>query len=98
RVKGMQIQPMAPRYNRQGLFEVGAQLVGSARFAQIVAGNGQAAAEVAVRVFKSADVVPLPTVERNRNVAQPVERGFDVDAERSVPFARQSVSFLHSQI
>ena len=49
------------------------KLVGRAGLAGIMAGDGQAAAELLARVLEPADVVALPAVERDRDRREPLE-------------------------
>ena len=84
----MEVQPLFARNQRERLFEVGAELVGVPRAARIVAGHGEAAVEGGA-VFEAGDVVALPAVKADRNLVEPVERRFDIDAEIGIDFFRR---------
>ena len=64
-VDRVQIDRCLPGIRRSARFEIGAQLVGRAGLAGIIAGHGQPAAERPARAFEPADVVALPAMERN---------------------------------
>ena len=66
-VKGVQVQAMFAGDQRKGFLQIGAKFFRRARFAGIIAGGDQSAAERAAEIFKSADIVALPAVERNGN-------------------------------
>ena len=71
---------------------VAAQLVGRPRLAGIIAGRGEAAAQLAVRLFEPADVVSLPAVEGDRHGGEPLEGRIRVDAEIGVAPLGERVS------
>ena len=90
-VAGVQIQAVRAGNERQGLVQVAAQLVGRAGLAGIIAGDGQAAAQLLADCLKPADVVALPAVQRDRDGGQPLERASR--HRRPIPrycFARQA--------
>ena len=64
-VERVKIQAMFARNEREGFFQVRTQLVRCPRFAGIISRGGQSATESATGVFKSAEVVALPAVERD---------------------------------
>ena len=68
-----------------------AQLVGCPRLAGIVAGHRQAAAQLAVRFLESADVVPLPAMERDGDGAKPRQRRIGVDTEVGIALSGELV-------
>ena len=72
----------------EGFFKIGAEFLRRAGAAEVVAGDGQAAAEFGRGVFEAADVVALPAVERNGNRGETVEGAIGIDAEFGVLFAR----------
>ena len=84
-----------PGIRRERLVEVGAQFVGRARLARVVAGDGQAAADRLAGVLEPADVVALPAVQRDRNPGKPLERPVDVDAQGGVSLLRQREGLFH---
>ena len=65
-VEGVQVEAMPAGNQREGLFRVGAQLLGCARLARIVAGRRQPAAELHPELLEPADVISLPAVQRDR--------------------------------
>ena len=44
-----------------------------------MAGDGQTASKLLAGVFKTADIVSLPAMERNRNARQSRQRHIDID-------------------
>ena len=80
---------------RQRLVQVGAELVGRAGLAGIVAGDRQAAADRLARALEPADVVPLPAVQRDRDGRQPLEGRLDVDAPFRVLLLRLGEGVFH---
>ena len=85
-VEGVQVEAMASGDQREGLFGVGAELLGRARLARIVAGRGQPAAELHPELLEPADVIPLPAVQRDGDLRQPGECRIGIDAVLGVPF------------
>ena len=79
-VAGVEVQAVRAGQERQRLVQVGPQLVGRAGLAGIVAGDRQAAAELLARVLETADVVPLPAVQRDRDRREPRQGRIDIDA------------------
>ena len=90
-VEGVQVEPVLSRDDRQGRVEVGAEFVGGAGAAGIVAGDGQAAADHAPLVLEATDVVPLPAVERHGNLREGRAGLLGIHAERLVTFAAKFV-------
>lgn len=80
-VAGMQVQAMLPGNEREHLLDIAAKFIGRAGLAGIVAGDGQAAAEFLSHVLKAANVVPLPTVQRNGNIRQLRHRLFGIHTQ-----------------
>jgi len=85
---------MAARKQGKRLFQVGAQFLGSAGLAGMISGDGQTTAEFSAGLFKSADIIALPAVERNGNPGELAEGAPDVHTQFIVPFLRQrEISF-----
>src|SRR5579862_6541485 len=61
-VEGVKVQAMFAGNQRKRLVQIGAEFIRCARFAGMVAGGDESAAEGGVRVFKTADIVALPAV------------------------------------
>jgi hypothetical protein len=80
-VEGVQIEPMRTGNQRKRLVQVGSQLVRRSRLAGIVSRHRQPAAQLFTGVFEAADVVALPTVERDRNRRESLDGRVGVDAE-----------------
>jgi hypothetical protein len=79
-IHGVKIQPMAAGDEGEGLFQVGAKLIGRAGFARIISGNGQPAAKYRAALLKTADVVPLPAMKTDRHGREAGNGGIAVDA------------------
>ena len=79
-VAGVQVQAVRAGDQRQGLVQVGPQLVGRAGLARIIAGDRQAAAQFLARVLESAHVVALPAVQRNGDTRQTLHSPIHVHA------------------
>jgi hypothetical protein len=69
-VDGMQVQPVPAGDEAVGQVEVAPQLVGRASLARVIAGGLNAAARQSGGTLEAADVIPLPTVQRDGKVAQ----------------------------
>jgi hypothetical protein len=69
-VEGVEVEAVFAGDEGERHFEVGAEFVRGAGLAGVVAGHGDAAAEAFAGVFKAADVVALPAVERDRDAGQ----------------------------
>src|SRR5205814_850518 len=63
-INRVQTHAMFAGDKRKGLFDVGPQFLRCARLAGVIAGNGEATTQRAVRVFETADVIALPAMER----------------------------------
>ena len=84
-VHGVEIDPVAPRDEGEGLLEVGPELVDRPGPARIAARDLQAAAvEARARALEAADVVALPAVDGERDRLQAGQRFFRVDAPLGV--------------
>ena len=62
-IRAVQRQAVIARNQAVCLVEVAPQFIDIARFARIVAGGHDAAAEPALRVLEAADIVPLPAMQ-----------------------------------
>ena len=93
-VAGVEVQAVRAGDQREGLVEVGAQFVGRAGLAGIVARDRQAAADRLAGVLEAADVVALPAVERDGDARQPRQGELGVHAERRVAIAGVYVGSL----
>src|SRR5208283_1089030 len=89
-VAGVQVQPGGAGNHRERLVQIKAELVGIAGLARIVPGDRKAAAECFATVLKTADVITLPTVQRDRNRTQLRKGGIDVHAQSRVTLLCQS--------
>ena len=67
------------------------QLVRVARFAGIIAGGHNAAAQASVRIFKAADIIPLPAVQADRQGFQDAQRLLSINAQCGVSLAGQGI-------
>ena len=77
----VQRQAVIARDQTVGFVEIAAQFVDIGGFAGIIAGRHDAAAEPALGVFESADIIALPAVQANRHGLQYVQGGVGVDAK-----------------
>jgi len=83
-VAGVEVEPMRAGDHCQGVVQVGAQLVGRARLARVIARHRQPAANLFAGVLETADIVTLPAVQRDWNLGQPLKRPVDIDPQRRV--------------
>src|SRR5882724_12652304 len=60
-IRGVQIEPMLPRYQRKGLLHIRSQFISRPRFPRIISRDGQASPQTFTRFFKAAHVISLPT-------------------------------------
>ena len=83
----MQVQAMLAGQKRENLVQILPQLRQRARLAGIVArGLDAAASEARFGIFKTADIVALPAMERKGDLRQPVQGRFRIDTMRGVGF------------
>jgi len=94
-VERVEVQSMPARDEGERLVQVGAQFFGGSRFAGIISGGHETAAQSAGRAFKTADVIALPAVERNRDRRKFLNDLFRVHAGGFIPTAGQLVSAFH---
>src|ERR1035441_9171495 len=66
-IEGVEIEAMFARDKRKGLFQISAQFIRRARLARIISRGDESAAQRPAEIFKAADVVALPAVERDWN-------------------------------
>src|SRR5262249_52590155 len=97
-VDGVQVDAVPAGDQVQRLVQVGAQLVGVARLAGVVAGGLDAAAGQADVVLEAPDVVALPAVQGNGDAAQHVQRPVGADAEAGVTVAGPLVASFNGGI
>ena len=90
-VHRVQVDAMGAGHERQGRCIVGAQFIGCAGLAGVVAGDRQAAAHVDAQVFKTGVVVALPAVQRDGHLGQLLEGPIGVDAQVGVALLRRCI-------
>jgi len=88
-VEGVKVQAVLAGDQRVGLLQVGAQLLGRAGFAGIIAGGNEAAGQHTAGMFKTADVVALPAVEGDRYLGQDFQGAVNIHAEFRIAFPGQ---------
>src|SRR5580658_5372095 len=66
-VECVQIQAMLARDERECLVDVGTEFVWRAGFAGMIARDGESVAECAANIFKAANVIALPALQRDGN-------------------------------
>ena len=64
-------------------------------YGPMMQGLGQSAAEFRRGVFKAADVVALPAVERDRNRGETIKGAIGIDAKFGILFARECIGSIH---
>jgi hypothetical protein len=65
-IHGVQVEAVPARNEAVGPVEILAQLDRRAGFARVVAGGHDAAAQPAIRVFETTDIIALPAVQADR--------------------------------
>ena len=90
-VDGMKVHAVGAGNEGEGLVEVGAEFVGVAGFAGIVAGGLDAAAGKARGTLETADIIPLPAMQRNGDVAQCGQGAVGINAGGGVIFTGETV-------
>jgi hypothetical protein len=91
-VERVQVEAVASRNQRKRHRGVGAQLIGRARLARVVAGRRQPSAEALAETLEAADVIPLPAVQRDRDAGEALQRRFSVDPEVGILLLRERIS------
>ena len=94
-VEGVQVQPVLARDLGIGKFQIGAQLVGGAGAAGVIAGGLDAAAGTAGLALEADHVVALPAMHRDRDRPERGHRRFGVDAPIGKHLARDLIGFAH---
>ncbi len=69
-VAGMQVEPVRPGQHRERLLKVRPQFGRRARFAGVIAGDGQPTAQRLAGILEAADIVALPAMDGNRYAAK----------------------------
>ena len=90
-IERVKVQAMGSGDEAEGFVEIGAEMIGRARFPGIISGDGEPAAELSAGGFEPADVIALPAMEADRNCAERGQGFFGVDAEVGVLLAREVV-------
>ncbi len=93
-IAGVEVEPVPAGDQAVCGVQVGPQLVRRPRLARIGPRHGQAAAERPAAPLEPADVVPLPAVDRDGDLAQPRHRPVDVDADGGVTLPGEPESAL----
>jgi len=85
-IGGMKAQAMFAGDQRECLVKITAQFVRRASFAEIIASDSEAAAESGIWIFKAADVVALPAMERDGNASKLGQGSANIHAETAIAF------------
>src|ERR1017187_10514640 len=88
----VEIEPLPACNLRQHHFKIGAQFIGIAGTAGIVAAGLDSPCKISVRILKSADVIALPTVNGDGNLIEPLKGTRSVHSNGGVSFTCQFVS------
>ena len=94
RIGGVQVQAVAAGDQRQGLVQVRAEFNRGPGFAEVVAGDGHAAAQLRAGALETADIVALPAMEGEGDSGELLEGAVGVDAQGGVAFFGQGVGAL----
>ena len=93
-VASVEVQAMFARDEREGLLQVGAQFIRRPRLAGVIAGGDESAAQRPADIFKAADVIALPAMDRNCDPGKRFKRGCGIHSQRQVAFAGENVGAL----
>ena len=93
-IDGMQIKAVLSRNQRERLFGILAQFIGSTGFPRIVPGRKNSPARQTGSRLESANVIPLPAMQRNRHRRNFFQRGINIDADFGIALFRQLKSLL----
>ena len=88
-IAGVEVHSVIAGNQRQGLFKISAKFVNGARLACIVPGSLNTPGKFGTACpLESTNVIPLPTVHRNRNRRKFFQSRIDVHTNRSVAIFR----------
>jgi hypothetical protein len=93
-VRRVQVESMLPRDQRERFRCVGAKLVGRPRLAGIITRRCETATDLLPRRLEPPDVVSLPTVDRDWNSGQRLQRLIRVNPEICVLLFREVIGRL----
>ena len=86
---------MLARDERVSQVEIASELIHRARSTRVVARDRQTTTQLLIAPLKADDVVPLPTVHGNRNLAQPFQRLLNIDVDGTVTLAGEIESVVY---
>lgn len=86
-IGSMEIDPVGARDEGKGLFDIGAQFGRSAGFARVLPSDRNAAVQRRAGVLKPGHIIPLPTMERERDASENFQGAVNLDAEIGVALA-----------
>jgi hypothetical protein len=90
-VDRVKVESMPAGNQRQSFGRIGAQLVGSAGFARLIARCDDAATQLASTLLKAAYVIALPTLQRDWDFGELLEDSVGVYAERRIALLSQPI-------
>ena len=96
-VAGVEVEPMRAGDQRQGLVEVGPQLVGVRALPRIVAGDARPPPIGLAGALEAADVVALPAMERNSDGAKCLDRPVNAHTDLGILIACQLISLFDTR-
>jgi len=94
-IDGMQVETV--RAGQQAVYQVqvAAQLLSGAGFAGIIPGGSQPTAELAARVFKTANIITLPAVQADRDTREGQESLIGVNPQDRIALPGERVGLLN---
>ena len=94
-VEGVEVQSMFAGNQRERFIQIRAQFIRGPRFARIVSGRNQSAAEARSCVFEAANVIALPAVEGDGNGGEFFEGLFGIYSGILILALSEFVSAFH---
>lgn len=90
----VEVQPMIAGNQGKRLLEVGPEFVRRSRFSRIVSRDGKPTPELSIGILESPHIISLPTVDGDRDVLQPLDGSFGINAKGGILFAGK---FVHDE-
>src|SRR5690349_5736961 len=97
-VNRVQVESMAARNQGQSLIHVGPQLIDVSRFTGVIASRLNASSGQPGSAFETADIVPLPAMQRNAGFCQVCQSLLDIHSELRIPLPGQFVCLLDESV
>jgi hypothetical protein len=94
-VNGVKTQAMFPGYKRGSFFNICPQFINIPGLAGIISGGLNTAGQLSVGIFKSTDIIGLPTMQRQGYFLEFIQSGIDIDTKSCIAFPGNFICLLN---